>query len=219
MRITFAYNKTATERRPEGWQYIAVCTYAEKDIPKSAGFRWNPADKCWWTAEADIASTLQRYMDAVALSAANLSATEEAIQMQLDAMDEAASQAAERDETGDDAFQPAEEPKPESKPQDVEPTTRPCLRPEQAPLEEWMVRNESLSLFWYYSPTTCKDYRMGARRGDDGRWTISILDRADGVGLRNSAGRMSLYGGPETFVVSDDLLAAACETAVALMQS
>ena len=39
----------------EGTRYIAITEFAERSIPKSAGFRWNPADKVWWTSELEKA--------------------------------------------------------------------------------------------------------------------------------------------------------------------
>jgi len=39
-----------------GDKYIAESQYIEKDILKEAGFRWDPADKVWWTNSLDIAS-------------------------------------------------------------------------------------------------------------------------------------------------------------------
>lgn len=43
--------------------YIAICTFQEKDTPKSAGFKWNPADKCWWTDKPELAYKLIEYSD------------------------------------------------------------------------------------------------------------------------------------------------------------
>ena len=33
----------------------------EKDIPKSAGFRWNPKEKHWATSDISIAKKLEQY--------------------------------------------------------------------------------------------------------------------------------------------------------------
>ena len=44
-------------------KYIAISTFQEKDIPKSAGFRWNPADKCWCTDKPELAYKLEEYAD------------------------------------------------------------------------------------------------------------------------------------------------------------
>lgn len=38
MQITYA-----------GQRFVARSSFAEKDIVKSAGFRWDPAMKRWWT--------------------------------------------------------------------------------------------------------------------------------------------------------------------------
>lgn len=37
------------------------CGYEDKDTPKSAGFKWNPDSKVWWTSNPDIASELLQY--------------------------------------------------------------------------------------------------------------------------------------------------------------
>ena len=42
--------------------YISSGTYAEQ-IPKSAGFRWNPQKKNWWTDSTKKAATLLQYTD------------------------------------------------------------------------------------------------------------------------------------------------------------
>jgi len=39
----------------ENNRFVAITEYAERAIPKSAGFRWNPEDKVWWTSEVDKA--------------------------------------------------------------------------------------------------------------------------------------------------------------------
>lgn len=48
----------------QGDRFIAVSTFHEKDIPKQAGFRWDPALKQWWTDSADKASALADFADA-----------------------------------------------------------------------------------------------------------------------------------------------------------
>jgi SWI/SNF-related matrix-associated actin-dependent regulator 1 of chromatin subfamily A len=40
---------------------VAVCSYEERDIPKSARFRWNPAAKQWWTDRLENAAMLAGY--------------------------------------------------------------------------------------------------------------------------------------------------------------
>ena len=30
-------------------RFVAVCSYREKDIPKAAGFMWDPKARQWWT--------------------------------------------------------------------------------------------------------------------------------------------------------------------------
>ena len=39
----------------ENNRFIAITDYAERAIPKSAGFRWDPREKVWWTSEVDKA--------------------------------------------------------------------------------------------------------------------------------------------------------------------
>ena len=38
--------------------WVARVTYAEKDIAKRAGFRWDPVNRWWWTADAKVAAKL-----------------------------------------------------------------------------------------------------------------------------------------------------------------
>ena len=42
-------------------QFVAKCTFAEKDIPKNAGFRWSPASKFWFTDDPKNAAKLSEY--------------------------------------------------------------------------------------------------------------------------------------------------------------
>ena len=39
------------------------CTYMEKDVPKSAGFKWSANRKVWYTVDPDIAAGLLQYAD------------------------------------------------------------------------------------------------------------------------------------------------------------
>jgi SWI/SNF-related matrix-associated actin-dependent regulator 1 of chromatin subfamily A len=43
--------------------YVAECTYAEKDVPKAAGFRYFPPYHSWWCSDIDKAATLSEYAD------------------------------------------------------------------------------------------------------------------------------------------------------------
>lgn len=47
----------------ESGEVRAESTYAEKDIPKSAGFRWNKHDKFWWTCDLRKAIPLAEHAD------------------------------------------------------------------------------------------------------------------------------------------------------------
>lgn len=47
----------------EGDRFIAISTFAEKAIPKQAGFRWDKEIKAWWTGDRLIASKLAEYAD------------------------------------------------------------------------------------------------------------------------------------------------------------
>ena len=42
----------------QGTRYVCICTFSEKDIPKAAGFRWDPAARYWWTPDGDKALKL-----------------------------------------------------------------------------------------------------------------------------------------------------------------
>ena len=50
-----------------GKKYIARCTFAEKEIPKAAGFRWDPQGRCWWTEDSAIAVRLMDPVKAEAM--------------------------------------------------------------------------------------------------------------------------------------------------------
>ena len=43
--------------------WVAESTFAEKDIPKAAKFRWNPDRKCWWTDDPTKAARLAEFAD------------------------------------------------------------------------------------------------------------------------------------------------------------
>jgi SWI/SNF-related matrix-associated actin-dependent regulator 1 of chromatin subfamily A len=47
----------------EGDRFIAISTFAEKDIPKSAGFRWDRELKAWCTGDRLVAAKLADYAD------------------------------------------------------------------------------------------------------------------------------------------------------------
>lgn len=42
----------------QGTRFVCICTFAEKEIPKAAGFRWDPGTRYWWTPDADKAAKL-----------------------------------------------------------------------------------------------------------------------------------------------------------------
>jgi SWI/SNF-related matrix-associated actin-dependent regulator 1 of chromatin subfamily A len=42
----------------KGSRYIACSSYAEREIPKAAGFRWDGVNKYWWTSDPAIAAKL-----------------------------------------------------------------------------------------------------------------------------------------------------------------
>ncbi len=48
-------------RDAERW--VAESTYEERAIPKRAGWRWDPKDKCWWTDDIEKAARLAEYAD------------------------------------------------------------------------------------------------------------------------------------------------------------
>lgn len=48
---------------------IAVSTYDERAIPKTAGFRWNPDTKKWYTTDPVVAMRLSQYADSQTLQA------------------------------------------------------------------------------------------------------------------------------------------------------
>lgn len=50
-------------------RFVCLCSFAEKDVAKSAGFRWNPARREWWTADAVLAKQLEHLADGLARAA------------------------------------------------------------------------------------------------------------------------------------------------------
>lgn len=46
--------------------YIARSAYSEKDIPKGAGFRWDPASRHWWTKDPAAIAKVERYLSPAA---------------------------------------------------------------------------------------------------------------------------------------------------------
>ena len=48
----------------EGEKIICISTYAEKDIPKNAGCRWDRDARHWWTTDVRVAEKLIEYADA-----------------------------------------------------------------------------------------------------------------------------------------------------------
>lgn len=44
-----------------GNKYVLTSSYDERDIPKRAGFRWDPERKTWWTADPVVASKLAQH--------------------------------------------------------------------------------------------------------------------------------------------------------------
>lgn len=49
-------------------RFICDCTFYEKDVPKTAKFRWNPTDKVWWTDDVLKAARLRDLADRHAAS-------------------------------------------------------------------------------------------------------------------------------------------------------
>ena len=47
-------------------RFEAISTFAEKDIAKGAGFRWDPTGKRWWTTDVQRAQQLADYCDDLA---------------------------------------------------------------------------------------------------------------------------------------------------------
>lgn len=50
-----------------GGKFQFIGTFAEKDVAKSAGFRWDPAVKRWWTDDPEKAARLKEIADDAAL--------------------------------------------------------------------------------------------------------------------------------------------------------
>ncbi len=48
---------------PHSYTFVCVCRFEEKDIPKQAGFRWNPQDRRWETKDRKVATKLQEHAD------------------------------------------------------------------------------------------------------------------------------------------------------------
>lgn len=52
--------------------FFCECTFSEKDIPKGAGFRWDPSSRMWVTECSTKAARLSQYADAGALAVLRL---------------------------------------------------------------------------------------------------------------------------------------------------
>ena len=52
-----------------GARFVFACAFTEKDTAKTAGFRWDPTTKEWWTDDAARAARLRGYADEVATEA------------------------------------------------------------------------------------------------------------------------------------------------------
>lgn len=46
------------ETVPDKQLWICRCAFSEKEIPKNAGFRWNPEQRCWYTKDPAVAAAL-----------------------------------------------------------------------------------------------------------------------------------------------------------------
>ena len=44
-------------------RFVAKTSYDERALPKQAGFRWDPAEKCWWTTDSSKAQALRDFAD------------------------------------------------------------------------------------------------------------------------------------------------------------
>lgn len=51
----------------EGARWVCVCTFGERDVPKAAGFRWDPGKRQWWTPDPDKAAKLSSPEEATKL--------------------------------------------------------------------------------------------------------------------------------------------------------
>ena len=52
-----------------GARWIARCLFVDRDVPKAAGFRWDPQNRCWFTTDAAIAAKLSDPAEAARLKA------------------------------------------------------------------------------------------------------------------------------------------------------
>lgn len=41
--------------------FVALCSFAERDIPRAAGFKWQPEGKVWYTSSMRVAAGLREY--------------------------------------------------------------------------------------------------------------------------------------------------------------
>ena len=67
-----------------GARFVARASFEQREIPKAAGFRWDPAARQWWTASADIAAKLGS-PEAIAEAVAKKAAADEAKTRQIEA--------------------------------------------------------------------------------------------------------------------------------------
>ena len=52
------------ELKSDAGRFVFIGSYYDRDIPKNAGFQWDPKRKQWWTTDQQIASKLEAYADA-----------------------------------------------------------------------------------------------------------------------------------------------------------
>ena len=75
----------------EGTKYLLLTEYHERGVPKAAGFRWNPADRVWWTSDLDKAASVAAAAEVSPEAERALGAAAEAQEASLEASSAAAS--------------------------------------------------------------------------------------------------------------------------------
>lgn len=63
-------------------KFYALSSYDERDIPKTAGFRWSPQERVWWTADWRTAKKLKKYCAPEAVRALTAQEAAEAAEIQ-----------------------------------------------------------------------------------------------------------------------------------------
>jgi SWI/SNF-related matrix-associated actin-dependent regulator 1 of chromatin subfamily A len=75
MLVTYLPETSASSADHKGI-FVAFSKYEERDLPKSAGWRWDPSTRRWFTSDPERARRLVAYADEAARAALSLRSAE-----------------------------------------------------------------------------------------------------------------------------------------------